>query len=61
MKTDYENSSLYCLGEMYVSMGELLMNPETTIRELAEAGSEYGVHLQFAIVPAPEQQSEDAT
>ena len=58
MKTDYENSELCRLGEMYKSMGEWLMNPNTTLRHLHEVASMYNIKLQFSIVPVDEQQEQ---
>lgn len=60
MRTDYENSSPYRLGQMYKAMGELLMDPKTTVLELQQTADHYGVKLQFSLVPAdePQEQSE---
>ncbi len=55
MTRGYEQSAPYQLGLMYRTMGELLMNPETTVRELQNAASDFGVRLQFAIVPGEEK------
>ena len=58
MRTDYKNSELYRMGEMYKSIGEWLMIPNTTLRHLHEVSSMYNIKLQFAIVPEDEQQEQ---
>ncbi len=47
----FENTQPYKLGAIYRQLGDLLMNPKTDMRELAEFAAKIGFRIGIDIVP----------
>lgn len=48
---EYKETQPYKLGLIYKRLGELLMNPKTDMRDLAEFGEKIGVKFKLEVVP----------
>lgn len=47
MSTPFIESSIYKQGQMYVELGQLLMNPNTDIKSLSDFGRKYNLDLDI--------------
>lgn len=48
---EYEQTQPYRLGMLYKKLGEMLMDPHTTMRDIAEFGHNVGFQIGIEIQP----------
>lgn len=59
---DYINTQPYRLGRLYKELGELLMNPATTMQQLTDAATFFNCNINFALEAlSPTLEASDGT
>lgn len=53
MTTEFKDTDLYKWGQYYKGLGELMINPNTSIIELIDYCESYGIDLQIRFAPIP--------
>lgn len=51
MTIDYKKSAPYKAGEFHAQLGEMLMNPKTSITQLATFAENHGLTVNLQLVP----------
>ena len=57
---EFKNSSAYRTGQMYAEYGRLLMNPETTIKDLADFGTRNGLEVDIIFKGIEQEPQEES-
>jgi hypothetical protein len=56
---DYTKTELYAFGMKLKALGEVFMDENSTIKDIAEKSTAAGVHLAFMVVEDDEQEPHD--